>query len=72
MSVNASPDGRHRAVPPVSELHYVADEVAQVLTPTEGTWQSGVAGATANTYQMAEWVAQASATSGVRLAITRK
>jgi len=45
---------------------------SQVLVPTEGTWQSGAARATANTYQLPEWVAQASTTSGVKLAINRK
>lgn len=45
---------------------------AQVVTPTDGTWQTGAARVMANTYQTPEWVAQASVTSGVRLAISRK
>jgi hypothetical protein len=45
---------------------------AAKMSLTDGAWQSGSARAMANTYNLPEWVAPASAASAVRISITRK
>ncbi len=45
---------------------------ARKMFLTDGTWQTGAARATATTFNTAEWVAPASVSNAVRLAIVRK
>ncbi len=42
------------------------------LVLPEGTWQSGLARAAANTYSLPEWVTPASAAGAVKITMTRK
>ena len=62
----------HAAAAPQVDCFTSPTKWSQQMVPTEGTWQSGAARATANTYQLAEWVAPASAAGAVRIAISRK
>ena len=62
----------HSAATPEVTCGPTAKSWAQKMILTEGAWQTGAAKATAQTYQVPEWVTPASAASAVKIAITRK
>ncbi len=62
----------HSAATPEVTCGPTAKSWAQKMILTEGAWQNGTANATAQTYQVPEWVTPASAASVVKIAITRK
>lgn len=62
----------HSAATPELTCGPTAKSWAQKMILTEGAWQTGAAKATAQTYQVPEWVTSTSAASAVKIAITRK
>jgi hypothetical protein len=62
----------HAAATPEVTCGPTAKSWAEKMVLTDGAWQNGAAKATAQTYQVPEWVTPASAASSVKITITHK